>query len=269
MRKRLSILILASLFSLSCTGVSFAGKERFTCHLGKKEAILRSGEAVFIVSSANTEEAIAIEDSTGILPYYRLTHEQAKRVIISGRHLKGCFLLKDDSEEKIVKAIFSPCDELQLELILSIKRGLPCLFVKSLFHNTGSCPLNITFEWFTNRRFEKYLAENNQVFVIPDKIQGMDMTQHLMGKTNWQTIGISPHDHWIYLLPAESFKQGLGIIMPWDKPTFFGIRGDRLSYWGEVRTLIEEGEKTGYDFILIPAETTSEFTRILKDVYPH
>ena len=264
------LVVLVFICCLSQAGMSFAGEESLVCRLSEREVVLESGETTFTVSALNKEEIIKIKDSAGVLCYYRLMSEPEEKFVISGRHLESCSLLKDDEEEKMVKIIFSPEPTLQLELILSIKKGYPCLFIKAFLWNISSRPLSTGFEWFGNVRFKKYLAVNNQIFEIPDKIAGTDMTMGLMGKVNWQSIGISPYDKWLYLLPEKDIKKGLGIVIKTEsdkETTFFGIRGDRLVYWGEKRCLLEEGDKTTFNFILIPVKSCSKFIKILKEVW--
>ncbi len=268
MRRNLFLFVLVFVLCLGCEVTSLAEQETFNCHLSKGEIVLKSAGAVFVISSSNGE-VIRIKDSAGVSSYYRFMGEPERTFVLSGRHLKNCSLLKDDSVEKMVKAVFSPGSTLQLELILTIKKGLPCLFVKSRLRNTGFDPFNIGIEWFSNNRFKKFLAEDGEIHEMPEvkKSSGIDMTLGLMGKTDWQSIGITPYDRWMYFLHGRNLKRGLGIVIaPDNKPTFFGVRGDELAYWGEKRILLEEGERMDFDFILIPAESPLEFTGILKKI---
>ena len=188
MRRNLFFFVLAFILCLGYEGISLAEEETFACHLSKGEIVLKSKGALFVISSSNGE-IIRIKNSAGVSPYYRFMREPEKTFVLSGRHLKSCSLIKDNNQEKVARAVFSSSDDLQLHLILMIKKGLPCLFAKFFLQNTGDAPLSLGIEWFANGRFSEYFAEDKEIYEIPEKIAGADMTQHLMGKINWQSIG--------------------------------------------------------------------------------
>lgn len=267
MRKKLYLFIF--LFSLACPGGAFAREETFSSRLSKDNRIvLKSGGAVFTVCPSS-KAVIKVQDSAEISLYYRLMNAEKTKFVFSGKHLESCKLLASDKNTKKSRAVLSSELGIQLELILTVREGLPCLFVKYSLQNDGDQPFSMAFEWFSKEWFDEYLSADNYIYKMPKEITtGIDFTQNLIGKDNWANIGTSPHDKWVYFLPAKEMKRGLGIIMLFTEPGYFGIRGDKLPYWGEVHTLLEEGEKTSYDFILVAARSSSEFTRILKKVYP-
>jgi hypothetical protein len=148
-----------------------------------------------------------------------------------------------------------------------MKKEYPVVWCEAKFKNTSDMPMNIGIEWQLSNRFERYLSVDKNIYDMPRKIVGMEMTQHLMSKENWQSIGITPFDKWIYFLP-KSGADGLGVFMITrkDETSFWGVRQDLLPYWGEKRKILEENGFLSSKFILIPAKSEKEFIDVLDRI---
>ena len=235
-------------------------EEVFLVKVSPEKILLESNGVTFSISPEDTENTIKIKNGSGIVPYYRYLGKE-KSVFLKGSSLKESKLLVDEKDIKEVKLIFQEEQNFQLELNLSIKRYLPCLFVKASLKNISSDPQNIAFEWFANYNFSGYVAADLKRYEMPQSI-GVDYTMGMPTKTNWTSIGTSRKDKWIYLLYDKKFKKELGIVSK--RPTEFGLRSDRFVYWGEIQGMVEEGDSFSCDFILVPVEKIEDFNNVVK-----
>lgn len=250
------ILFVIAVTLLLAIASSFAeGEPTFLVKVDSGEIILRCGEANFIVSKRDAEQCFKIKDAAGIIPYYRYITEK-RYVYIKGNSLKEFNLIADEKDRKEIKLVFQEESNFQLELVLSVQKGLSCLFVKSHLKNVSSEPQSVGFEWFANCEFMEYVAQDLHRYTMPERI-GDDFTMGMMPKSEWSIIGTSRKDKWIYLLPCRELKRGLGIVS--NEPTSFGLRPDRFVYWGEKREVVEEGEGISYQFTLVPTNKFEGF----------
>ena len=236
---------------------------RFSVEVNQEKIILNSGEVTFAISRDGKEQCFKINNNIGIIPYYRYMGK-GKYVYLKGSSLKETELIVDEKDKKKVRLIFQKEANFQLELDLSIKKGLPALFVISSLKNISSEPQNnIGYEWFSNYNFKEYIAQDFHKYQMPERVD-TDYTCGMPCKIRWRTIGTKRGEKWVYLLFRDDTQKGLGIISK--KPTSFGIREDRLVYWGEERGAIEEEESLSYEFVLIYGKNADDFKRILDKV---
>lgn len=244
------------LFSLLVPSLLVQAEEVFLVKVSPEKILLESKGITFSISPKDTEDAIKIKNGSGIVPYYRYLGKE-KYVFLKGSSLKESKLLIDKKDIKEIKLIFQEEPNFQLELNVSIKRDIPCLFVKASLKNISLSPQKIEFEWFTNHQFQEYIAQDLNKYKMPEYI-GDDYTMGMTTKASWATIGLSRKDKWVYLLSNET--KNMGIIS--NIPTSFGLRPDRFVYWGEMQGMVEEGDSFSCNFILVPVEKFEDFNNV-------
>ena len=243
------------LFSLLVPSLLVQAEEVFLVKVSPEKVLLESKGVIFSISPKDTEDTIKIKNGSGIVPYYRYLGKE-KSVFLKGSSLKETKVLVDEKDIKEIKVIFQEEPNFQLELNLSIKKDIPCLFVKASLKNISSAPQNIEFEWFANYQFQEYIAQDLNKYKMPEYI-GDDYTQGMTMKSSWATIGLTRKDKWVYLLSNE--MKNMGVIS--GTSTSFGLRPDRFIYWGGIQGMVEEGDGISYDFILVPVEKFKEFKK--------
>ncbi|MBU0478454.1 beta-galactosidase trimerization domain-containing protein [bacterium] len=217
---------------------------------------LASGDAVFTVKAAKQTLITVSGCRTALLTIQNKTDNFSMRP----ERLKEAKMVADDSEHKIVKAVFSlidstkdigkECKDCELELLLEIKKDIPCLFLTSRIRNIGTSSFACYSSW--------------------GWFYGKDYTTPDLNVNSWKgKYGTLPAVEWLYLssLPKVGQMTGYGIITSetLQQTPFTSLL---IMPTPSTQTIGPEDE-IKMQMILLPAKSAKEVESIYQKVQPY